>query len=197
MAASKGKTMYLDIGVKNYECSCSNGSDLKVRICLLCVSQGKPRNVSHMDNRWAPAIVDTIVNVRHFMEEHILPSEAIKKLDATDCLIRYKITSDELGLQTLCDKFLSSAYKIPQLCYLIPLTPYDLIISNKQRIYPDGFTDFNDCTNIYSADMTYAIRYLKGQSYACLYCGREYDVFPPISLVYSHITSSCLGSAKI
>lgn len=194
MLARKYEKEEADVGVKRYECDCFSSPNWKAKICLLCVSQNKPREVSHIDDRLDSTCRsrELILLAKHFMDEHILPSintipkNGKTKADVTDYLIRYEATSDELGRQILCDNFLSTVFKIPQLCYLIPLVPYDLIISDNERTHTGGFVDFKKYTNIRDEHMTYVVRYLQEQSYACLYCGKEYDSLPTMQLIKNH-----------
>lgn len=184
----------LYVGMECYKCKCSNS---KIKVCLLCVSQGKPCGTSRVEDSLTFKSAGSILFARHFMEEHILPAihtipeEGKSKADSTDYLIVYDYTSDELGLQTLCDNFLSVVFSMPQLCYLIPLTPYNLMVSGGEKTHHVGFTEFKKYTYIHDMRI-YVIRYLQEQYYACLYCGKTYYGLPTMLLIATHVRQ-CLA----
>lgn len=175
----------MNAGVESYNCV---GCVWSVKICLLCISKGVSRNISHINNSHFEPGNNLISFVDHFMYEHIFPEMKIKAGSVSSCMILYDISSDELGMQTHCSNFLWVVVKLPQLCYLIPTTPYRLVPA---RSYICGrteeFIDFGDFFYIRNDNMMNVTRYMQDKSYACLYCGKIYDSLPSIDIVADHI----------
>lgn len=170
------------IGVEIYNCpTCT----YRAKICLLCVSQKKDYGTCRIKSSYA-GNGNLVEFASHFIHKHIFPAIGIISVGVETCLILYDINSEELGMQTHCDGFFSILINLPQLCYLIPLTPYD-IAATKRLYNSGGMIIFNRAVNIVNNGMTNVMRYLRGQSYACLYCGKIYDALPTIEIVAAHI----------
>lgn len=176
----------LDVGVELYKCvKCVQN----VKICSLCVSAGVSRTASHINNSHFDPGNNLIAFIDHFMYKHIFPAIKCKIVPLSSCLILYDINSEELGMQTHCNNFLSVVICLPQLCYLIPPTQYRLVPSSYGSRKPGGIIDFGDFFFNRYDNMMNVIRYLQNQSYACLYCRKEYDSLPSIDIVYGHVSN--------
>ena len=182
-----GPKKKLDAGVELYRCV---GCVWSVKICLLCVLTRATRITSHINNSHFEPNNNLNAFIYHFMYEHIFPDLKIKAGSVSSCLILYDVNSEELGMQTHCNHFLSVVISLPQLCYLIPLTPYRLVPAGSYgNRKPDGIIDFGSFFfNIYNGTAD-VIRYMQNQSYACLYCKKEYDALPSIDIVYGHVSN--------
>lgn len=175
----------LDAGVELYECvECVR----KVKVCLLCVSTNKPSITSHINNSNYHSDSKLIVFIDHFMYEHIFPAIKYNAGSTSSCMILHDVNSEDLGMQTYCHHFLSVMMSLPQLCYLIPQTPYRLVLSGIHGLtVRGGIINFGDFIHSKNDNMMNVTRYLQSQSYACLYCGRIYDSLPSIDIVENHV----------
>lgn len=164
----------LRIGLAFYLCViCGH----RAKICSLCTKQGKPI-ISRITIKGYEPENDTLI-INHFMKEHIPPHIP----DPNDQIMVYEATSSEIGTQLHCDNFLSVVKRFPQLCYLIPLTPYILVSNKADRVYVRGFTNLGGFVHIWHTNYEHALQYLMKGSYSCLYCGDIYDGLPTMEMV--------------